>query len=146
MSNIDLIMSSMFGMTFPSFRALLVVIRVRTRVQVLREERLALLAKGSQAVPIQAIFRGFVTRKTDQLVRVSLPRVPGAANICRIQFSNIDKPSWEFVEGSLAVQRLGTHDRPLAAVVVVQCYGIAAHDDSSTRRSSSYRLCVGFIA
>lgn len=49
---------------------------MRKRVQVLRDERDALLEKGNQVVPIQAIFRAFMTRKRDKLVRVSLREVP----------------------------------------------------------------------
>lgn len=44
--------------------------RVRLRVSVLREEKRALLAKGSRAVPIQAIFRGFMARRDDNLIGV----------------------------------------------------------------------------
>ncbi|CAM9289945.1 unnamed protein product, partial [Sphacelaria rigidula] len=46
--------------------------RVRKRVQVLRDERDALLEKGNQVVPIQAIFRAFMTRKRDKLVRPAI--------------------------------------------------------------------------
>lgn len=105
----DLTISSMFSLhTFPSFRALLLVIRVRLRVQVLREERLALLAKGSQATPIQAIFRGFVTRKNDKLVRVSLPLVSGSTKTCRTISITSTNPVGKLRRvSSLAIQRCG---------------------------------------
>lgn len=46
--------------------------RVRQRVNILREERRALLAKGNRTVPIQAIFRGFMTRRDDKLLGVRI--------------------------------------------------------------------------
>ena len=45
--------------------------RVRLRANVLRRERSALLAKGSRAVPVQAIFRGYIARRDDRLLGVS---------------------------------------------------------------------------
>lgn len=49
--------------------------RVRKRVEVLRKERDALLEKGNKVVPVQAMFRAFITRKRDKLVQVSSRRV-----------------------------------------------------------------------
>lgn len=51
--------------------------RVRLRVSILREEKRALLAKGSRTVPIQAIFRGFMARRDDNLIGVSVKCLPG---------------------------------------------------------------------
>lgn len=48
--------------------------RVCQRVNILREKKRALLAKGNRAVPIQAIFRGFMTRRDDKLLGVRVPR------------------------------------------------------------------------
>lgn len=50
--------------------AALLTARVRKSVRKLREERVALLAKGGRAVPIQAVFRGFLVRRDDRLVGV----------------------------------------------------------------------------
>lgn len=50
--------------------------RVRLRVNVLREAKRALMAKGSRAVPIQAMFRGFLARRDDKLIGVCLPIAP----------------------------------------------------------------------
>ena len=51
--------------------------RVRLRSNVLRRERSALLAKGSRAVPVQAIFRGYIARRDDRLLGVSSVAVAG---------------------------------------------------------------------
>lgn len=45
--------------------------RARQWVALVREANEALEAQGVWAVPIQAIFRGFLARKQDTLVRVS---------------------------------------------------------------------------
>eukprot|EP00752_Nemacystus_decipiens_P010136 g9032.t2 len=49
--------------------------RVRQRVNILREEKHALLAKGNRAVPIQAVFRGFVSRRDDKLIGPAIDRM-----------------------------------------------------------------------
>jgi len=65
--------------------------RVRLRVNVLREAKRALMAKGSRAVPIQAIFRGFLARRDDKLIGVSLP--PASRLVCITRALPISLPA-----------------------------------------------------
>ena len=58
----------------PAVSAIAPLSRVRQRVKILREEKRALLAKGNRTVPIQAIFRGFITRRDDKLLGVRMLR------------------------------------------------------------------------
>ncbi|CAM9275298.1 unnamed protein product, partial [Discosporangium mesarthrocarpum] len=49
--------------------------RVRKNVRTIRMEKQALLAKGSRAVPIQAIFRGFIARRDNRFVETAIGRL-----------------------------------------------------------------------